>query len=124
MRNGLIVLGIALCSITSAVAQVSIGMAVPGISIGINLPVYPRMVRVPGYPVYYAPRADANLFFYDGMYWVYQQDNLPAGQLVCEHLVQRTLGNREPRRRTTVHPARPGALLPATARVFSRLARH
>ena len=75
MRNGLIVLGIVLCSITSAVAQVSIGMAVPGISIGINLPVYPQMVRVPGYPVYYAPRVDANLFFYDGMYWVYQQDN-------------------------------------------------
>jgi hypothetical protein len=30
---------------------------------------------VPGYPVYYAPRLDANYFFYDGMYWVFHQDN-------------------------------------------------
>jgi hypothetical protein len=47
----------------------------PGVSIGINLPVYPELVRVPGYPVYYAPRLDSNFFFYDGMYWVYQEDN-------------------------------------------------
>ncbi|HAN56330.1 MAG TPA: hypothetical protein DCQ77_09155, partial [Betaproteobacteria bacterium] len=45
------------------------------VSIGINLPVYPQLVRVPGYPVYYAPRLQANYFFYDGMYWVYQDDN-------------------------------------------------
>ncbi len=75
MRNGLIVLGMLICSITSAVAQVSVGIGVPGISIGINLPVYPQMVLVPGYPVYYAPRVNANLFFYDGMYWVYEQDS-------------------------------------------------
>jgi hypothetical protein len=30
---------------------------------------------VPGYPVYYAPQANANYFFYDGMYWVYERDN-------------------------------------------------
>ena len=30
---------------------------------------------VPDYPVYYAPRGDVNLFFYDGMYWAYQRDN-------------------------------------------------
>jgi hypothetical protein len=30
---------------------------------------------VPGYPVYYAPRANANYFFYDGAYWVYQGDS-------------------------------------------------
>jgi hypothetical protein len=30
---------------------------------------------VPSYPVYYAPQANANYFFYDGMYWAYQQDN-------------------------------------------------
>jgi hypothetical protein len=45
------------------------------VSIGINLPVFPQLVIVPGYPVYYAPRLDANYFFYDGMYWVYQDDN-------------------------------------------------
>ena len=45
------------------------------VSIGINLPVYPNLVVVPGYPVYYAPQLQANFFFYDGMYWVYQNDN-------------------------------------------------
>src|SRR5258706_12234462 len=44
------------------------------VSIGINLPVYPELVRVPGYPVYYAPRVNANIFFYDGLYWAYQND--------------------------------------------------
>lgn len=75
MRNGLMVLSMLLCSITSAAAQVSIGVGLPGISIGINLPVYPTLVRVPGYPVYYAPEMNSNYFFYDGMYWVYQEDN-------------------------------------------------
>jgi hypothetical protein len=45
------------------------------VNIGINLPVYPELVVVPGYPVYYAPQLEANFFFYDGMYWVYQSDN-------------------------------------------------
>jgi hypothetical protein len=75
MRNALVVLSILLCSITSAVAQVSVGIGLPGVSIGINLPVYPQLVRVPGYPVYYAPQVHSNYFFYDGMYWVYDQDN-------------------------------------------------
>ncbi|MFA6178144.1 MAG: hypothetical protein WC696_00870 [Candidatus Methylopumilus sp.] len=44
------------------------------VSIGINLPVYPQLVVVPGYPVYYAPNLQANFFFYDGMYWIYQDD--------------------------------------------------
>ena len=56
-------------------AQVSVGVAMPGVSIGINLPVYPQLMAVPGYPVYYAPGLNANFFFYDGMYWVYQGDN-------------------------------------------------
>jgi hypothetical protein len=29
---------------------------------------------VPGYPVYYAPGVDTNYFFYDCLYWVYQDD--------------------------------------------------
>src|SRR5712691_4372755 len=65
MRGALIVLWMLLCSVSSAVAQVSIG---------INLSLYPELVPVPGYPVYYAPRMEANYFFYDGMYWVYQGD--------------------------------------------------
>jgi hypothetical protein len=63
------------CSVTSAAAQVSIGIGHPSVSIGINLPLYPELVRVPGYPVYYAPRLNSNVFFYDGLYWVYQDDN-------------------------------------------------
>ena len=55
-------------TVTSAIAQISV-------SIGINVTQYPDLVRVPGYPVYYAPQVDSNFFFYDGMYWVYQDDN-------------------------------------------------
>lgn len=65
-----VVLSMLLCPVFSAEARVSVG-----ISIGINLPVYPQLVPVPGYPVYYAPHVSANYFFYDGMYWVYQNDN-------------------------------------------------
>jgi hypothetical protein len=44
------------------------GPAFSQISVGLNVPAYPQLVVVPGYPVYYAPRVDGNLFFYDGMY--------------------------------------------------------
>ena len=64
-----------LLSLHSAEAQVSIGISTPNVSIGINMPVYPELVPVPGYPVYYAPQVAANYFFYDGMYWVYEDDN-------------------------------------------------
>jgi hypothetical protein len=74
VRYGLIVLWTLLCSVTSAAAQVSIGIGRPSVSIGINLSLYPELVRVPGYPVYYAPRLNFNVFFYDGLYWVYQGD--------------------------------------------------
>lgn len=72
---GLIVMLMLICAATSASAQVSIGIGLPNLSIGINMPFYPELVPVPGYPVYYAPQVDANYFFYDGMYWVYQDDN-------------------------------------------------
>ena len=75
MRYLFVALWMVLWSATAAVAQVSIGIALPGVSIGFNVPAYPNLVRVPNYPVYYAPRLNANFFFYDGMYWVYQQDN-------------------------------------------------
>ncbi|MHB1871331.1 MAG: hypothetical protein ACYCT1_10825 [Steroidobacteraceae bacterium] len=60
---------------STASAQVSLGVNLPGVSIGVNLPIYPNFVPVPGYPVYYAPQVDSNLFFYDGLYWVYSDDN-------------------------------------------------
>lgn len=47
----------------------------PSINIGIDLFDYPELVVVPGYPVYYAPRMESNYFFYDGEYWVYEDDN-------------------------------------------------
>lgn len=68
MRQLLIAVALALAATTSSIAQVNV-------SIGINIPVYPQLVRVPGYPVYYAPQLDSNYFFYDGMYWVYADDN-------------------------------------------------
>ena len=74
IRHLFFVLGLLLYPATSSGAQVGIGIGLPHVSIGINLPVFPHLVVVPGYPVYYAPRLEANYFFYDGMYWVYQDD--------------------------------------------------
>ena len=76
MRNLLLVFGLLLYPVSApAATQVSVGVSLPGLSIGINVPAYPELVRVPGYPVYYAPSLAANYFFYDGMYWVYANDN-------------------------------------------------
>lgn len=75
MRYVLMMLCLLLGSVASASTQVSVGISLPGVSIGINLPAYPELVLVPGYPVYYAPRMEANYFFYDGMYWIYAEDN-------------------------------------------------
>lgn len=74
IRYGLMVLGLLLCSAGSSAAELNIGIGIPSASIGIDLRAYPDFVVVPGYPVYYAPREDLNLFFYDGMYWVYRND--------------------------------------------------
>jgi hypothetical protein len=74
IRYVFVVLGMLWYSVTASATQVSVGIGLPHVSIGINLPVFPQLVVVPGYPVYYAPRLEANYFFYDGMYWVYQDD--------------------------------------------------
>jgi hypothetical protein len=75
MRRLLVALAIALGPILPAQAQIRVDFGSHGVSIGIDVPVYPHLVRVPGYPVYYAPQANSNYFFYDGLYWVYQSDN-------------------------------------------------
>lgn len=79
MRHLVVALSLLLGSAGTADAQVSlhvgVGVALPGVQIGIHVPAYPHLVRVPGYPVYYAPRASSNYFFYDGAYWVHQGDN-------------------------------------------------
>jgi hypothetical protein len=41
------------------------------VEIGIQLPGPPALVVIPGTPVYYAPRAPANVFFYAHQYWVF-----------------------------------------------------
>ena len=74
MRHSLALPILFLCPAIVAPAQVSIGVSIPGLSIGINQPSYPEMVAVPGYPVYYAPGSAGNFFFYDGLYWVYQNN--------------------------------------------------
>ena len=65
-----------LCSATTLAGaqQFSMHFSDPHVSIGVNFPVYPEFVRVPNYPVYYAPRVNTNVFFYDGLYWVYHRD--------------------------------------------------
>jgi hypothetical protein len=77
MQRLLIMLAMALGLVASANAQMSVGVGIsqPGLSIGINFSTYPRLVPVPGYPVYYYPGGNANYFFYDGLYWVYEGDN-------------------------------------------------
>jgi hypothetical protein len=77
MRRLIVLLSLLLLPLGAARADVSvgIGVAVPGVSIGIHVPAYPSLVRLPGYPVYYDPRIDVNLFFYDGLYWVFAGDD-------------------------------------------------
>ncbi|MDD4928382.1 MAG: hypothetical protein PHP85_03765 [Gallionella sp.] len=75
IRCVFILLGMLSSSVGTAATQVSIGIGLPYASIGINLSEYPTFAVVPGYPVYYAPYLDANLFFYDGMYWLYEDNN-------------------------------------------------
>jgi hypothetical protein len=54
--------------------------AVPAqVNIGISINAFPELVRIPGYPVYYAPRMNSNYFFYDGNYWVFQDDDWYTG---------------------------------------------
>jgi hypothetical protein len=75
MRYSPILLSMLLGTASVAGAQqISIYIGQPHASIGINLSSYPEFVRVPNYPVYYAPRVNSNIFFYDGLYWAYHQD--------------------------------------------------
>lgn len=75
MRRTLVLLSLLLCAMAPAAAQVSVSIHTANVSIGINVPRYPHLVRVPSYPVYYASDLDENYFFYDGAYWVYEDDS-------------------------------------------------
>lgn len=73
--NLVMLLGALFYSAACAHTPVGAGVAFPHARIGINIPVYPELVVVSGYPVYYAPYLNVNFFFYDGIYWVYQNDS-------------------------------------------------
>jgi flagellar biosynthesis GTPase FlhF len=79
MRYVIFAMAILLSSVVSTQAQaqtqLSIGIGNRGVSLGFVMSTYPTLVRIPGYPVYYDPRVDSNYFFYDGLYWVYQDDD-------------------------------------------------
>lgn len=76
IRHAILVLGMLLSPAAPADdVSVSIGIGTPHASIGIRIGDYPRLVAVPGYPVYYAPRLHANFFFYDGLYWIFEDDD-------------------------------------------------
>ncbi|HET9579824.1 MAG TPA: hypothetical protein VFP44_18465 [Usitatibacter sp.] len=64
MRRALVAGWLLLCPVAPAMAYVDV-------NIGINLGGYPALQPIPGYPVYYAPDVNANYFFYDGLYWVF-----------------------------------------------------
>lgn len=58
--------------VAAAVATTAVrAHAQVGVSIGIQLPGPPSLVIVPATPVYYAPRAQANVFMYANQYWVF-----------------------------------------------------
>lgn len=46
-----------------------------GVELGIHLSSYPELVIIPGMPVYYDPRIIANYFFYEGTFWVFEDDD-------------------------------------------------
>jgi hypothetical protein len=44
------------------------------VSVGVSPREHPDLVPVPGSPASYALQLDSNLFFYNGLYWVYAED--------------------------------------------------
>ena len=55
------------------------GQAQVQINVGIELPGPPTLAVIPGVPVYYAPRAPKNIFFYGHQYWLYHGDGWYTG---------------------------------------------
>jgi hypothetical protein len=49
------------------------------VDIGIRLPGPPSLTIIPGVPVYYAPQAPANVFFYGHQYWVFNAGGWHVG---------------------------------------------
>ena len=72
MRRLVLVALIVTAFATSSHAQVQV-------NIGIQLPGPPALVVIPGVPVYYVPRAPANVFFYGSQYWLYHANGWYTG---------------------------------------------
>jgi hypothetical protein len=76
IRTATLSVGVLCCGVFSAApAEISVDVGLPSAAIGLHVQQYPNLVPVPRYPVYYAAGLNSNLFFYDGQYWVYAQDN-------------------------------------------------
>jgi len=75
MRHSLIVLSLLLGPAAAASAQPYFNVPSPVRTVGNVQVVYPEFVLVPDHPVYYAPRQQVNLFYYDGLYWMYHEDH-------------------------------------------------
>lgn len=75
MRKILISLAFVFASMTASAVDISFSIGSPNLHIGVNVREYPHLVPIRGYPVYYSPDIDSNYFFYDGLFWVYQDDN-------------------------------------------------
>lgn len=45
------------------------------LTLGIHLSRYPDLVVIPGMPVLYDPHLSANYFFYEGSFWVFDEDD-------------------------------------------------
>ena len=77
--RAILLLGLLWSSLAVAEMNPDFDTEFPSESIGIDILAYPELDVVPGYPVYYAPRLDFNYFFYDGLYWLYQDDTWYTG---------------------------------------------
>lgn len=75
MRKTLISLAFLFASMTANAVDFSLSIGSPNLRIGVNVQEYPNLIPIRGYPVYYSPDIDSNYFFYDGLYWVYQDDS-------------------------------------------------
>jgi hypothetical protein len=72
MRRLVLAVVIVLALAAPALAQVHV-------DVGIRLPGPPALAVIPGAPVYYAPRAPANIFFYGHQYWLFHGNGWYAG---------------------------------------------
>jgi hypothetical protein len=62
-------------ALTTADAQLGLSISLPAPPLASTSRPIRSWSRCLAIPVYYAPQLNANYFFYDGMYWVYQRDN-------------------------------------------------